>query len=46
MQVVLCDGSVRFISETIDHNWATYDAIDSTFDYLLARDDRQTIGEF
>lgn len=45
IQVVLCDGSVRFISETIDHNWGTT-AIDSTFEYLLARNDRQSVGEF
>lgn len=44
-QAVLCDGSVRFISETIDHNWATT-TVDSLFEYLIARNDRHPIGEF
>lgn len=45
MQAVFCDGSVNFISETIDHNWATQ-AVDSTFERLLSRNDRQPVGEF
>ena len=43
--VLLGDGSVRFLSENIDHNNAT-DAVDSTYERLLARKDRQVIGEF
>ncbi|GAA4429094.1 DUF1559 domain-containing protein [Bremerella cremea] len=41
---VLGDGSVRFIPETIDHN--TDDAPNSTFEYLLQRDDGQVVGSF
>jgi prepilin-type N-terminal cleavage/methylation domain-containing protein len=40
----LCDGSVRFISETINH--VPFGAIDSVFERLLARDDGQVLGEF
>ncbi|NLX99601.1 MAG: DUF1559 domain-containing protein [Rhodopirellula sp.] len=43
--VVLADASVRFISLTIDHNWATV-AVDSVFERLLSREDRQSVGEF
>ena len=46
---VLCDGSVRFISENIDQNNETYggtNAVDSTLERLAARDDGQPIGEF
>lgn len=45
LQVALCDGSVRFVSLTIDHNWVTQ-AVDSTFERLLGRDDRQVVGDF
>ena len=45
---LLCDGSVRFISENIDHsvdgNSGT--APNSLFEYLLARNDREVVGEF
>ena len=42
--VVLADGSVRFISENIDHN---PDAnINSLYEYLVAREDNQVVGEF
>lgn len=44
-QFVLCDGSVRFISENVDNNVATA-STDSTFERLLARDDGLPIGEF
>jgi prepilin-type processing-associated H-X9-DG protein len=50
-QFVMCDGSVRFISENIDYRstspnvdpalWAT-----TTFARLLCRNDGQVIGEF
>lgn len=43
--ILLCDASVHFLSETIDHNWATA-AIDSTFERLMSRNDRQVVGEF
>ncbi len=43
---VLADGSVRFISTTIDHNWVTTPTVDSTFERLLSREDRQPVGEF
>lgn len=43
-QFVLCDGSVKFISENINHN---VDAgVNSTFDYLLSRNDGQVLGEY
>jgi prepilin-type N-terminal cleavage/methylation domain-containing protein len=42
---LLADGSVRFVSENIDHNNAT-SGIDSTYERLIAIYDRQTIGEF
>ncbi|MEZ6128174.1 MAG: DUF1559 domain-containing protein [Planctomycetaceae bacterium] len=44
-QFVLCDGSVRFISENIDHNNANGN-IDSTYDRLIAISDGQVVGEF
>lgn len=43
-QFVMCDGSVRFISENIDYNSST--TVTSTFARLLARNDGQVIGEF
>ena len=48
-QFLLMDGSVRFISENIDHNpsdLGSANHIDSTFERLLTRDDRQVVGEF
>ena len=46
----MCDGSVRFISENIDYNFATTKAnagwIDSTFERLIDKADGQTVGEF
>jgi hypothetical protein len=46
---VLCDGSVRFISENIDYAKMTVSAppyITTTFARLLARNDGQIVGEF
>ncbi|MBR9800667.1 DUF1559 domain-containing protein [bacterium] len=50
-QFVLADGSVRFISENIDHQFepgsgggGTFDG--STFENLLARNDGNVVGEF
>ncbi len=49
-QFALCDGSVRFLSETIEHSNTTYAnrAIVpwGTFQRLAARNDGQPIGEF
>ena len=45
IQVLMCDGAVRFVSENIDHNTDPA-AVDSTFEQLLARDDGNVIGEF
>ena len=42
---LLCDGSVKFISENIDHNNAG-SAIDSTYERLIAVRDRQAVGDF
>jgi len=41
---LLGDGAVRFISENIDHN--TDDTINSTFEYLIGRNDGKVVGEF
>lgn len=41
----MADGSVRFISENIQHNPATT-AIDSTFEGLIGRNDGYVVGEF
>ncbi|HBN79035.1 MAG TPA: prepilin-type cleavage/methylation domain-containing protein, partial [Planctomycetaceae bacterium] len=38
------DGSVRFISENIDHNIS--DPIDSTLERLVGISDGQVVGEF
>ena len=42
-QAAFCDGSVQFISETINHS--PFGALDSVFERLLARDDGQVPGE-
>lgn len=48
-QFVLADGSVRFISENVDannrHTGGT-EGVDSTYERLVARNDRQVVGEF
>ena len=44
-QFLLADGSVRFISENIDHSVGG-GTPNSTFEYLLAKNDRQVVGEF
>jgi len=47
VQFVLADGSVRFLSENIDHNTDTSNKReDSTLEYLLSIRDGQVIGEF
>lgn len=43
-QFLLTDGSVRFISENINHN--TDGTINSTFEYLIARADGNALGDF
>ncbi len=43
-QFVLADGSVRFISENIDHN--RDQTANSTYEFLLNRQDGEVIGEF
>lgn len=44
-QFVLADGSVRFVSENIDHR-ANRAAVQSTFQRLIAINDGQVVGEF
>lgn len=44
-QFAMIDGSVRFVSETIDHNTST-DAVDSTFERLISIKDGQPVGEY
>lgn len=44
-QFLMCDGAVRFVSENIDHNNANSN-IDSTYERLIAIDDRQPVGDF
>jgi prepilin-type N-terminal cleavage/methylation domain-containing protein/prepilin-type processing-associated H-X9-DG protein len=49
----MCDGSVRFIGDTIDDNWGTSSDmggpeiwVDSTFERLISKNDGQVVGEF
>ena len=42
---LLADGSVRFISENINHSVGG-STPDSLFEYLIAKNDRKVIGEF
>ena len=42
---LLADGSVRFISENIDHSVGG-STPNSLFEYLIAKNDRQVVGEF
>lgn len=44
-QFLLGDGSVRFISENVDHNIATA-TTDSTMERLMSRDDGMVLGDF
>ncbi len=52
VHIALFDGSARFLSENIDHFQdpgvvnPQDDAVDSTFEYLIAIADQQVIGEF
>ncbi len=47
VQFVLCDGSVRFLSENIDHRLTSNaDADGSTFKRILNREDGNATGEF
>jgi prepilin-type N-terminal cleavage/methylation domain-containing protein/prepilin-type processing-associated H-X9-DG protein len=49
VHAVLCDGSVRFISENIDQKPdanRSFLEIDSIWEYLIARNDGMVIGEF
>lgn len=41
---LFCDGSVHFISENIDHNPDT--AVNSVFEFLLAKDDDNEVPKF
>lgn len=51
---VMCDGSVRFLSENIDYNFSTVPSgtlrngawIDSTLERLCGKADGQTVGDF
>ena len=43
-QVLMADGAVRFLSENIDHN--NNGNVNSIFEYLLAIDDGNVVGEF
>jgi hypothetical protein len=49
VQFVLCDGSVRFISENVDYNGIVTggtNTVDSTLEKIAARDDGLSVGEF
>ncbi|MCR9117254.1 MAG: DUF1559 domain-containing protein [bacterium] len=41
---VLADGSVHFLAETIDHD--TNSAVNSTYEYLISRNDGQVVGDY
>lgn len=49
VQVTMCDGSVRFLSENIDHRFDTdrdNRQRDSLLEYLIGRNDGNPVGEF
>jgi prepilin-type N-terminal cleavage/methylation domain-containing protein/prepilin-type processing-associated H-X9-DG protein len=49
VQVVLADGSVRFLNENIDQKPdvdRSVTVLDSVYEYLIARNDRKAVGEF
>jgi prepilin-type N-terminal cleavage/methylation domain-containing protein len=49
VQILLTDGSVRFVSENIDQKPdvdRTIAVIDSLWEYLIARNDAQVIGDY
>ena len=46
IQALLVDGSVRFISENIDHSTGSPYTTNSTFERIVNRSDGQVIGEF
>lgn len=41
-----CDGSVRFVSETVEHIPDGASKVNSTLERLAARDDGQVVGDF
>jgi hypothetical protein len=43
IQVVLCDASVQFITDGIDHNTDT--TVNSVFERLIARNDNAALGD-
>jgi prepilin-type processing-associated H-X9-DG protein len=49
-QFVFCDGSVRFIAQSIDHNPSTdtvlVPTLDSVYERLIAIDDGQVVGNY
>jgi prepilin-type N-terminal cleavage/methylation domain-containing protein len=45
-QFLRFDGSVTFVNENIQHNWATDNPPDSIFEYLLHIDDGEFVGDF
>jgi prepilin-type processing-associated H-X9-DG protein len=48
VQVVMADGSVRFLDENIDQKPdadRSVTILDSVYEYLIARNDRKAIGE-
>ena len=50
VQFVFCDGAVRFVSQSIDHNPSTdtvlVPTMDSVYERLIAIDDGIVVGEF
>ena len=49
VQVVLCDGSVRFLSDTIDMKPdadPNVPVVDSLYEYLIARNDGNVVGDY